>query len=700
MTELPPPAIPLCTLLNKSAEEQTRLLSWLETETTGQWFVLTRACDTTPDIAKALRAKASVGGVMRKGLPCLRLKGSWRTGDLRTSATLKDWTIWIGPCVSEETRIRIASGLAQSNLEWSRALVPKPGCLTWREHRHGPGAPYYDRPGRVTATDGSVLADGRMGTAAVEIDGSVQRREVDGLPSSLRAELCGLLLVATVTDPGVELTILTDSLNSIQALAPQTRRDFRPSPRLLRHPHRNIIREVVACLRRRTAPTLIVKIMAHRGEPLNEAADSAANAAVPADPLPLIFDPLACYFTYAGMGPRIWGANLKTYLNKTAAEQWQQKLVLRKIPPDQALELGETRLNRILNVTETWLLRPRRGREFLGAALAALPNNALKRRVLQTLGNAYPTQLNLHRWKLSPTTTCTLCNGTRESMAHLQCWCPKLAEARIKAHHHVWREVWASVTQCSCRNSSSEWTFAIETTVESLTGLRPAPGRHAVMQHEWEAALQGLTDEETQGEETDQDKAWKGLGKLIEELLKAEDQTPEHRMALIAGSEVTKLHEMAGILMKADEGSSLDDVISQIEAERQELRPVDEVSRKRPDGVAVNWPKRRFFMLEYTRCFDSNNDAMERVDKYKENKYEPLRKAVERKLGSGWTCATLTFSTGVKGSIDEEKWNRQLTQLGLNAVQSGRVIRKAVRATVQAMDILFTARSAARAPTT
>ena len=617
-----PPGValtPLINMLGMDADGQEQTMTWLETEGTGRWFVVTRARTVTQATVAALRGCGRQGGVLRKGLPCLQRLGSWRTGGLRTSASREEWILWIGPDVAETMVGRIREGLKESDHAWSGAQVPSQASLAWREHRLGPGAPFYDRPGVVIATDGSVLADGRMGTAAVWMDGRVERREVDGLPSSLRVELCGLLLAARETPPDVDLTVLTDSLGSIQTLQPLTRHDFRVC--LRRHPHRALIREVVSWLRRRTASTLFAKIRAHRGEPLNEAADTAANAAVPADPLALAYDPLAVYFRYAGLGPRVWGAGLKTYLARTAAEQWQKELMQNRVSRDQPPDEGGVGLApRLLNVTETWLLRHGQGREILGGALAALPNGARKRRVLQTIGNSFPTQMNLCRWRLSTTGICGMCHGAHESLAHLQCWCPALSEARIKAHHLVWRGVWAGITD----RDVHDWTFAIEATAQTLADL-PAPREYARVQAEWKRRLNGLTDGDTHLDDTDKDRAYSGLGRLAAQLVGAGDQSIRQRYALIEHSDVTRLHDMAGILMTAEVHDDLDAVLHQIEAERRELRRGDGLLRKRPDGFAVHWPARRFYVLEYTRAYDGRRDALEEADAFKTERYRPLQ---------------------------------------------------------------------------
>ena len=158
------------------------------------------------------------------------------------------------------------------------------------------------------------------------------------------------------------------------------------------------------------------------------------------------------------------------------------------------------------------------------------------------------------------------------------------------------------------------------------------------------------------------------------------------------------MHDMAGILMTAEVHDDLDAVLHQIEAERRELRRGDGLLRKRPDGFAVHWPARRFYVLEYTRAYDGRRDALEEADAFKTERYRPLQTALQQRLGGKWTGTILALSTGVKGSIDDARWQMQLEQLGLTKAQRSAVIHKAVVATLEALDVVYTARAAARAP--
>jgi hypothetical protein len=123
--------------------------------------------------------------------------------------------------------------------------------------------------------------------------------------------------------PGEDLTILTDSLVAMTNLYSLRRADFPLS--LHRNPCRQLITHIVMLLNRRHAAgvvTRLVKVKAHCGEPLNEAADALASAAAAADdsPLPsrLHLATNAVHF-YIDGAPVEWGARLRDYLTQVAA---------------------------------------------------------------------------------------------------------------------------------------------------------------------------------------------------------------------------------------------------------------------------------------------------------------------------------------------------------------------------------------------
>ncbi len=231
------------------------------------------------------------------------------------------------------------------------------------------------------------------------------------------------------------------------------RKDFPLS--LYRHPVRQLLVYAVRLLNRRVdtgSITRFIKVKSHRAEPLNTAADARASAAAELDPArPADLDPEAIYFYFRDT-PVAWDARLKAHLVQIAALQGKEALLRRSTRP--------------LSLTASWLLRPMQGRGTLGAVLHALKPCAAKRRVLQTVGNTFPCNAVLYRWQRIPCAACSLCGHPAETVAHIQCVCPALKDARIRAHHNLAGMLWQRVEQLQ-----SKWQVVRELTVAGLLGL-------------------------------------------------------------------------------------------------------------------------------------------------------------------------------------------------------------------------------------
>ena len=487
------PPVPLINMLDMTVKAHRSNLAWLSQTQCRPWFALTRSQSISPDLLQELHAIGNIIGHITKGSPGVQRKGSWRKGEIRTANTKDEWTLWTNNDTTTQEAIRLSNALASP---CQQCLPVNHASLAWREYRHGPAAPYYDRPGYVVATDGSVQKDGCMGAAAVFLHGTrpTLRREVEGLPSSMGAELDALLMAVTDTPLDDPLTVLTDSLGSLQMLKGLTRADFRRDISL--HYHRRVFRALVTTLNKRKAPTLLVKVRAHRGEPLNETADIAANEAIHegATATP-IYDELSCYFQSAGPSWNAWGTRLKIFLTDTLATHHLDRLSATHTSKDCVLNRDEDPISaptstREMNWTESFLAREACGRELLGDALARMRNSSQKRKLLQTIANTFPTESKLFQWnRISPSPTCRLCREGIETLCHLHCLCPALKNARISAHHFVWGVLWKFLTD----RATPHWTFCKEMTAGSLASVH-APAHYANILAEWISCLRGFDD--------------------------------------------------------------------------------------------------------------------------------------------------------------------------------------------------------------
>jgi hypothetical protein len=123
-----------------------------------------------------------------------------------------------------------------------------------------------------------------------------------------------------------------------------------------------------------------------------------------------------------------------------------------------------------------------------------------KKRIFQSMAGCYPCNAVLFRWKLQLSPACALCGGAVESVAHIQCVCPALKDARIRAHHNLANLLWDEILR-----GREAWSICREATVDSLHGLS-APDNCFSEWEQWQRALDRFeTDMELEVEAEDGD---------------------------------------------------------------------------------------------------------------------------------------------------------------------------------------------------
>jgi hypothetical protein len=98
--------------------------------------------------------------------------------------------------------------------------------------------------------------------------------------------------------------------------------------------------------------------------------------------------------------------------------------------------------------------------------------------------------------------------------------------------------------------------------------------------------------------------------------------------------------------------------------------------------------------LEFTRPNDRCALSLQDTDAYKTAKYTPLRNRLAGFL-PGWEVAILTFTIGIRGSYDPNRWNANLSRFGLTAAHTERLMRAVVSQTLTELNDLYNARYAA-----
>jgi hypothetical protein len=339
---------------------------------------------------------------------------------------------------------------------------------------------------------------------------------------------------------------------------------------------------------------------------------AAAAEADPARSVALDLDPEAVYFSYRGAWVE-WDARVREELVQRAAEQ----CVTRILRPKRG-RAGEEASPPTLSLTASWLLRPNQGRSTLGKVLGEMRVSPAKKQVLQSIAGAFPCNAVLHKWGIVASAACALCGHPAETQSHIQCLCPALKEARIRAHHNMAHRLWKGI-----QDSTRGWTIAIEQTVAGLQGL-PQPEDRI---DDWQRAWDEVADVhlEGEGEYGDTDAA---------------------------------------------------------------------TQRKRPDAWAVSWDKRCLLILEFTRPNDRCALSLHDTDAFKTARYIPLRDRLARLLPA-WVVDIQTYTVGIRGSHDPDRWHANLGRLGMTAARAECLMRNMVSQALTELTDLYSVRYAA-----
>lgn len=412
------------------------------------WLALTRRKYLTQAANEHLQNAGKQVFAWRRGAMAAAGTGNWRKAQVQSVQTKETWTLWAYAQMPDAAVLQLKGALQAVTLTRDGTVPLSSHCPSFREACLGPAGSALTHAGVIVATDGSVKEDGRMGAAYVALDNKLPPRSfvVLGPPSSMRGELTGMDAAVADTPVDTDLTILTDSLASMQKLQGLQRQDFQDW--LHGHPEKALLESLVQRINERAraqAFTRIIKVPAHAAHALNEAADAAASrAAEAADDETVAMshaDSGAVRFYIQGRLVE-WGPCVRRILAQTESAQYQALLTSILPQPadahDNGADLTDTRRGgRAVSLTAKWLMRPDQGRKYIGEVLADLRCGARRRRVMQTIAGVYPCRALLHRWGKAPSPICLLCDRDIDTVAHAQCWCPNLKSARIAAHHAI-----------------------------------------------------------------------------------------------------------------------------------------------------------------------------------------------------------------------------------------------------------------------
>ena len=84
---------------------------------------------------------------------------------------------------------------------------------------------------------------------------------------------------------------------------------------------------------------------------------------------------------------------------------------------------------------------------MLGQVLSKMGIGTAKKQVLQSIAGAFPGNALLHKWGMVASAACALCGAPAETQSHIQCLCPALKDARIRAHHNLAHRLWKGISE-------------------------------------------------------------------------------------------------------------------------------------------------------------------------------------------------------------------------------------------------------------
>ena len=119
---------------------------------------------------------------------------------------------------------------------------------------------------------------------------------------------------------------------------------------------------------------------------------------------------------------------------------------------------------------------------------------AAKKQVFQSIAAEFPFNALLHKWGMVSSAACTFCGAPAETQSHIQCLCPALKDARIRAHRNLAQRLWKGIS-----DASKHFHICVEQTVDGLRGL-PQPEEQI---QEWQLAWDELTDVQLEVQEGD-----------------------------------------------------------------------------------------------------------------------------------------------------------------------------------------------------
>ena len=634
------------------------------------------------------------GDEARKGGTCRR-RGWWKAGNIATSACPAGMTAWVHKeCTTIDQRaimnLRQAWDCAEEKDECTVSMtgLERDYWLGSEAGRVGS----YEFQGAVFGIDGS-NHEGCMGSGCCrlgmpEADQRVRvGREEEGT-SSNRPELGGVVLALKQAELSEDVLILCDNESVLKVIKKWIGQGGRAT--LADAPDADILREILELLRARIEAgraTFFVKVKSHRGEPMNERADTLAEEGRARPDEEKRWDARTdrMTFTITRQGTSktsVWTDSVRNAFRKQAgrsktqdmyeqaARNWSRRVWYPrdqrwmqatkegrraaksgKFKDEQAWgkECFEDLERRDLGkpATTTWttdfLVRGGESREELGKWLRnrAVPWKR-RRRLIQVVTDTFPCGQWLHKIGRRSTAECELCRRIKE-----------MTDGNTQGDVPV--ESIGHIQSAGCLGQSEVVTTAHNECIRGLIGdlqmHRKKRSNLTFLTMESEHTINTLWEQDGCSEICSKEELW--------------EAAKEVEMSIPLGDS--------------------DDVPPEWQYEER-------FWRRRLDGIALDTVKKRCYLLEFKRTRDRRLSYEEKAAAVAIKQYRSLMSGLKA-IGpqQGWKVEQLVFVGGTCGSVNEETFNTNLELLDIPAGKRNHLRQRMARRLLEVQDTVLRA---------
>jgi ribonuclease HI len=409
----------------------------------GSWVVIAGVYGLAPGIQETMEELVTSQVVLpmeRQGERVVRhpkvyVKGWWKTGTKRLCLENGEMRVWWGEG-GEMDLVPIADSPIVEGAFGGGALS--------RQVRHyldvTQSGPYLKAGGLLIWTDGARRQGEDGGCVGAGIFSAAEPTlttsfAVGGEAYPVRGEMAAITRAVQMANgleaergQGIDITVLTDSMTTMQILERWTRQDFGPHED--GEMHWDILRDLLAAIRAREGMMTVVWVKAHTGDVGNELADIRAGE--------------GCWAREKRWDKPIFPIELYGIESRRvlSAHGWN-KAVDREASEWLGRHARARLQGKPMALSTESLVREDRGREFLGYSLVEGSKHGLTehdtRGMLQARSHCYPTEAYLARnnGKDPATGVCRLCRRQTETYGHVQAGCRELQDDHRTAHNMV-----------------------------------------------------------------------------------------------------------------------------------------------------------------------------------------------------------------------------------------------------------------------